>query len=246
MKLKKVNFSLLKRTSLLIFFFIFFHIFNLSLVYCENNDAKLLEQYYLDGVYYYVDKSYSSAYEQFEGLSKNYPYSNYTEKSIIMEAYTNYLDKEYVKIPGIYEVYNKLYPDGKYMAYMLYLKCMSYYSLIKSANNGIHNINEGAIVFEELLQKYPESEFAKASEEKLNYVIKLQQLSDLKIADFLYKNENYIAAMRKYTSLFNTYKENLNFEIKKVALAQIINLSKMLHLEENVVKYQNLLNKIEK
>ena len=54
-------------------------------VHTEELNIKSAGQYYLDGLYNYTDRSYTTAAEQFEALSKNHPHSSYTKNSLIME-----------------------------------------------------------------------------------------------------------------------------------------------------------------
>ena len=85
-----------------------FYVFLCKLSLCEELAYKTAQQYYLDGIYNYVDRNYTTSAEQFEALSKKHPYSQFTHNSLIMEAFTNYVDKEYSKIHGIAEVFFKL------------------------------------------------------------------------------------------------------------------------------------------
>ena len=241
MKKLKTNFLVFSKNCIFFLLFILLFAGRQNFVISEEVQNKTAHQYYLDGLYYYADRSYNTSAEQFEALSKNYPYSEYTEKAIVLEAYTNYLDKEYAKIEGICEIYYKLYPDGKYSDYITYLHGMSYYALVGNELISSDNIEDSMEIFEKLLEKYPESKFVNPAKKKIEYLFKLKQLHDLTIANFFYNTEDYIAAMRRYTSMFNLYNTKLSPDIKKIAIIKNKNITKILQLETEENKYEKLL-----
>ena len=225
MKKLKTNFLVFSRNCIFFLLFILLFAGRQNFVISEEVQNKTAHQYYLDGLYYYADRSYNTS----------------AEKAIVLEAYTNYLDKEYAKIEGICEIYYKLYPDGKYSDYITYLHGMSYYALVGNELISSDNIEDSMEIFEKLLEKYPESKFVNPAKKKIEYLLKLKQLHDLTIADFFYNTEDYIAAMRRYTSMFNLYNTKLLPDIKKIALLQIKNITKILQLETEANKYEKLL-----
>lgn len=218
-------------------------VLNRSTLNAEELQHKTASQYYLDGIYNYVDRNYTTSAEQFEALSKKYPYSQYTRNSLIMEAFTNFVDKEYSKIQGIVEVFFRLFPNDEYTSYMTYVLGMSYYVSIKKDERSFNNVGESLQIFTDLLEKYPNSKYAKNVEKKIDYLVKRHQLNDVLTGEYYEKNGEYISAMRRYTGLFEKYKNGLNKEIEERALCRIMNLSKSIQLPKNADKYYQLLQK---
>ena len=159
-------------------------ILNCLTLNAEELTHKTASQYYLDGIYNYVDRNYTTSAEQFEALSKKYPYSQYTHNSLIMEAFTNFLDKEYSKIQGIVEVFFRLFPNDEYTPYMTYVLGMSYYVSIKKDERSFNNVGESLQIFTDLLEKYPNSKYAKNVEKKIDYLVKRQQLNDILTGEY--------------------------------------------------------------
>ena len=229
-----------------IYFVFLFLVFLLSInnyLSSEELKHKTAEQYYLDGIYSYVDRSYTTSAEQFEALSKNYPYSRYTRNSLIMEVFINYINREYEKIESIFAVFSKLFPNDEYMPYMLYMLGMSYYINIRGDDKGSGNIAESLSIFTDFLKKYPESKYSENVKEKISYLKKMQQLNDVKIGEFYQKNNNYISAMRRYVGIFERYKNDINSEVEERALCGIVTTSYALSMCENMEKYKQLLER---
>ena len=221
----------------------FWWMFFSALSKTEETQIKTPNKYYLDGLYYYVDRSNTSATEQFEALSKNYPYSNYTRNSLIMEAFTNYADKEYGKISGITEVYFRLFPNDAYASYMAYINAMSYYATIKNAENSLDNIEKSYELFLDVKNNFSNTKYAEDAKIKLEYLSKMMQLNDIKIGDFYFSRGDYIGAMRKYTGMFKKYKEKLLPEIEERALCGCKTCSQTLNLDKLADDYLNKLKR---
>ena len=212
-----------------------------SILSAEELKHKTAEQYYLDGIYSYVDRSYTTSAEQFEALSKNYPYSQYTRDSLIMEVFINYINHEYEKIQNIFSVFSKLFPNDEYMPYMFYMLGMSYYANIKNNDKGVGNVAESLQIFTDFLDKYPKSKYAENVKEKIIYLNKMGQLNDVRIGEFYQKNNNYISAIKRYTSIFNTYQNSIDPEIEERAICRIITTFYQLNMCESMEKYKQLL-----
>ena len=71
----------------------------------------------------------------------------------------------------------------------------------------------------------------------------MRQANELKIADLYNDRFDYIAAMRRYTGLFEIYKDKLRPEIEEDALCKLVHLSKALKIDNESKKYQELLVK---
>lgn len=217
--------------------------FFLKLSNAEETQIKTPNKYYLDGLYYYADKSHTSAAEQFEALSKNYPYSNYTRNSLIMEAFTNYSDKEYDKISAITEVYFRLFPNDAYASYMAYINAMSYYATIKNAENSLDNMERSYKLFLDVQNNFANTKYAEDAKIKLEYLSKMMQLNDIKIGDFFFSRGDYIGAMRKYTGMFKKYKGKMLPEIQERALCGCKTCAKTLNLDKLADDYLNRLKR---
>lgn len=210
-------------------------------VHTEELNIKSAGQYYLDGLYNYTDRSYTTAAEQFEALSKNHPHSSYTKNSLIMEVYTNYINKEYEKIQGITDVFFSLFPNDEYTAYMYYMLAMSYYALVKTDMRAINYITDSKDIFITLLEKFPKSKYAGNVKEKIKYLTYMQQLNDVRAGDFYQNTNNYISAMRRYTGILELYKDNINPQIEEITICKIKKLSTAMRLIQNAEKYEQLL-----
>ena len=223
-----------------ILLFCFFVCFYSSCAFAEDEKIKSLEQYYLDGIYEYVDRNYTTATEQFEALSHNYPSSMKTKKSLIMEAFLDYINDEAKKIDGVVEVFFRLFPNDEQAPYMKYIKAMGYYSYVGDDARSLDAVMKSKLLFEDLVATFPESIYAKEAEKKIEYLDKLMQLNDIKIGELYFNRRNYVAAMKRYTGMYQKHKK-LVPEIEERVLCRLVVLSKMFKIDENIIKYEKIL-----
>ena len=243
------------RFKKIFFIFLFFSSFilNNSLLQAEETDEQFSNSnsvnkskteakfYYLDGIYNYAKRFYQTSAENFEELTKNYPYSKYTRNSLILEAYTSYINKDYEKIEGIFAIYQRLFLHDRYDDYMMFIRGMTYYRQVRNEQRSSDFIENSLDIFTQLVQKYPDSKFSKDVEVKILYLKKLQQFSELSIGEFYYKTDNYISAMRIYTGILQKYKDEIVPEIEERTLCRIVETSKSLEIESFTNYYSALL-----
>ena len=225
---------------LLLFFCISFLSFN-NVLFAEEQNLKSDKQYWLDGMYYYVDRSYTSAAEQFEALTKHYPYSKYTHDALLMEMYTNYIDNEKEKLSGIAEVFYYLFPLDNDTPYVMYMQAMAEFTTLKDESRMLDKMVEGEKLFFKLKQYFADSVYAKDAEKKLEYLNAVKQLNYIHVGEIYLKRDDYIGAMKRYTGIFNSFPDGLHPLIEEFALCRLFSLTKMLISNTEAEKYNQIL-----
>ena len=226
---------------LLLFFCISFLSFN-SVLFAEEQNLKSDKQYWLDGMYYYADRSYTSAAEQFEALTKHYPYSKYTHDALLMEMYTNYIDNEKEKISGIAEVFYHLFPLDNDTPYVMYMQAMAEFTALKDESRMLDKMVEGEKLFFKLKQYFADSIYAIDAKKKLEYLNAVKQLNYIHVGDIYLYRDDYIGAMKRYTGIFNSFPDGLHPLIEEFALCRLFSLTKMLISNTEAEKYSQMLN----
>ena len=225
---------------LLLFFCISFLSFN-NVLFAEEQNLKSDKQYWLDGMYYYADRSYTSAAEQFEALTKHYPYSKYTHDALLMEMYTNYIDNEKEKLSGIAEVFYYLFPLDNDTPYVMYMQAMAEFTTLKDESRMLDKMVEGEKLFFKLKQYFADSVYAKDAEKKLEYLNAVKQLNYIHVGEIYLKRDDYIGAMKRYTGIFNSFPDGLHPLIEEFALCRLFSLTKMLISNTEAEKYNQIL-----
>ena len=208
----------------------------------EEKDLKSDKQYWLDGMYYYADRSYTSAAEQFEALTKHYPYSKYTHNALLMVLYTNFIDNDKEKISGIAEVFYYLFPLDNDTPYVMYMQAMAEFTALKDESRMLDKMVEGEKLFFKLKQYFADSVYTKDAEKKLEYLNAVKQLNYIHVGEIYLKRDDYIGAMKRYTGIFNSFPDGLHPLIEEFALCRLFSLTKMLISNTEAEKYNQMLN----
>lgn len=232
--------SIIRNVVLLLFLVFSCLLFNTNVLVSEELQKKTAEQYYLDGIYHYVDRNYITAVEQFEALTKNYPYSQYTRNSLVLEVFLNFLRQEYKANQSIAEIFLKLFPDDEYVPYIMYMNAMSYYICIKDDNRGFDNVTKSLKIFNDLLVRYPNSKYSHNVKEKIDFLNKKIHLIDVSTAEYYQKNGDYIGALKRYTGILNS-KKDISPDIEERALCGVISILYSFDMDKEVLKYKKLL-----
>jgi TolA-binding protein len=88
------------------------------------------ETLYNEGLTSLNGGEYASAKKSFATLDKQYPYSEYTKKGLMLTTFAQYSSREYTDAISSGRRFLQLYPSDKDANYALYLVGMSYYNQI--------------------------------------------------------------------------------------------------------------------
>ncbi len=155
---------------------------------------------------------YDLALSELDKIDVIYPSSIYANKGILLNAYVNFLKKDYEQTRAIVENYKKYYPGSSDIVYANYLDAMTYYILIKKPNYSQQNTYLAKEKFNFILNAYPNSKY------EIDIITKLQVIDNnlasdnLLKAKFYIKRNNFNAALVYLKDIFNNYQSSLSIE----------------------------------
>lgn len=107
------------------------------------------------------------AAKKFVELGKQYPYTDWSKKGLLMTTYAQYQGGDYDNAEQSAEHYAKLYPDTSDTAYALYLEAMSYYNQIPDISRDQERSGKALALFQQIVDKFPNSEYVDNSKFKI-------------------------------------------------------------------------------
>ncbi|SVB50607.1 uncharacterized protein METZ01_LOCUS203461 [marine metagenome] len=193
----------------LLLLFVFWSLFSCTNTNNEEINSKNIpinpEMLYIDAMSNFETKEYDLALEKFEKLEKIFPLSNEAVQSQIMSAFIDYIRLNYDE--SIYK-FNKIlikYPSHKNLDYVYYMKAICYYEKISHQElDGSNNIN-ALENFERILNRFPDSKYAKDSQQKIILVKSNIAAKHMSIGSFYQENEKYIAALNRFKIVVNDF-----------------------------------------
>lgn len=104
---------------------------------------------------------YQTAIKKLEQLDRQHPRDPLTEKSKLMQVYANYRIGKFNEAILAADRFMALYPNGKDVPYVLWLKGTSYFAQIKDITRDQQLSRDAIDTYNLLISNYPKSEHAK-------------------------------------------------------------------------------------
>jgi outer membrane protein assembly factor BamD len=155
------------------------------------------------GVWHYID--YDEAIETFQAIIDNYPYSEYAVLAELAIADAYFENEKYEEALSYYRDFTDLHPQHEKVPYTIYRSALCHERRVRSANRDQTATREALIFLDQLLAKYPYSEYADEGEvlwRELRTTL-AEQVRD--IGDFYLKRDEWESAAERYRSLLNEY-----------------------------------------
>ena len=126
------------------------------------------DKLYNEGLYLMNQrKDNKAASKKFEEVDRQHPYSDWARKSLLMSAYSFYNSGDYDSCIGAATRYVTLHPGSADAAYAQYLIAASHYDQIPDISRDQGRTEKAIAALEEVIRKYPTSEYATSAKAKL-------------------------------------------------------------------------------
>jgi outer membrane protein assembly factor BamD len=160
-----------------------------------------------------MDKQrYGTAVTALEKLSRQHPYSDYTERAKVMEVYANYRIGKFDEAILAADRYLALYPSGKDAAYVLWLKGTAYYAQIKDVTRDQQLSKDAIDTYTLLISNYPETEHAKDARDKLAVAYDNLAGKEMSVGRYYLGSGQYAAAIKRFRTVTERYQTSTHIE----------------------------------
>ena len=144
------------------------------------------------------DQNLELARKQFNEINKLFPLSNEAIQSEIMVAFIDYIQMDYNNAILNYKKIINKYPSHKDLDYIYYMIAMcNYEQLQDEALDGYYN-GVALRSFNQVINRYPESKYAKDSRQKIILVKSNIAAKHMEIGRFYLDNKKYFAALNRF------------------------------------------------
>jgi outer membrane protein assembly factor BamD len=157
-------------------------------------------------------KDYDGAAKKFADLEKQYPYSQWQRKGLLMTTFSQYQNGSYDDAIGSAKRYIGLYSASPDIAYAYYLEAMSYYNQIPDINRDQERAAKAAALFAEIIEKYPKSEYVEDSRYKLQVARDQLAGKEMLIGRYYLQQHNYVAAINRFREVLAKYQTTRHAE----------------------------------
>lgn len=183
----------------------------------EKYETKILpdvpaDDIYNQGVARATAHDTEGAVKKFGQLEKDFAYSDYARKGLLMQTYAQYNGGNYDDAVESGARYYKLYPNSPDAPYALYLQAMSQYSQVPDISRDQQQAGKALVLFEEIVQKYPNSEYANDAKYKIQVTRDQLAGKEMSVGRFYLARKNYTAAINRFREVLAKYQTTRHTE----------------------------------
>jgi outer membrane protein assembly factor BamD len=183
----------------------------------EKYETKILpdvpaDDVYNQGVARLQTHDSEGAAKKFGQLEKDFAYSDYARKGLLMQTYAQFQGGQYDDAVESGARYYKLYPTSSDAPYALYLQAMSYYSQVPDISRDQAQAGKALALFEEIVNKFPNSEYANDSKYKIQVTRDQLAGKEMSVGRFYLARKNYTAAINRFREVLAKYQTTRHTE----------------------------------
>jgi len=171
------------------------------------------DKLYNEGLYLMNErKDAKAASKKFEEVDRQHPYSDWARKSLLMSAYAFYNSGDYDSCIGAATRYVTLHPGSPDAAYAQYLIAASHYDQIPDTSRDQGRTEKAINALEEVIRKYPTSEYANAAKAKLEGARDQLAGKEMTIGRYYMDKRDFTAAINRFKIVVTQYQTTRHVE----------------------------------
>jgi len=171
------------------------------------------DKLYNEGLFLLNDKQdYKEAIKKFDQVDRQNPYSDWARKALLMSAYADYQSQQYTDCINAAKRYVTLHPGSPDAAYAQYLIASSYYDQILDVTRDQERAQRAISAFEEVVRKYPDSEYALNSKKKIAMARDQLAGKEMEIGRFYLNKRNFTGAINRFKVVVTQYQTTRHVE----------------------------------
>lgn len=193
---------------------------------------------YNSGVELLEAGKHQKAADEFEKVFFQHPGNPITPEAELMQAYSLYLAGEYDEVGDVLDIFLRLHPRHRDVAYAYYLKSIAHYTQISSVKLDQSRTRYAKKELEEVINRFPGSKYAIDAALKIDLVNDHLAGKEMLIGRYYLNKNNPIAALRRFQNVIKDYDTTSHIA---EALYRMAEGNMMLGLDMEAKKYIDVL-----
>ena len=167
-----------------------------------------------------------------------FPQSDYAPRAALMAAYSYYSQDYYGDAIAELDRFIRVYPNHPRNDYAEYLLGLCFYEQIVDEKKDLQSITDAKITFQNLIKKYPKTDFAIDANYKLDLINDVLAAKEIYIGRYYMEKKKWIPAINRFRSIIDQYDTTIYVE---EALYRLVEIYYIIGLEDEAKRYANLL-----
>lgn len=179
------------------------------------------ERLYNEGLAKLQNKDTEGAAKRFNDVDRQHPFSPWSRRAQLMEVFANYEGGRYDDAVTAAKRYLALHPSSPDAAYAQYLMAQSYYQGIPDVTRDQERTERALIAYQELVQRYPKSEYVSDAKFKINVVRDQIAGREMTVGRYYLGQRNYTAAVNRFRDVVAKYQNTRHVEEALMRLTEV-------------------------
>lgn len=155
---------------------------------------------------YDKDERYEEALQKYAEVKNRHPYSRYAIESELKIADIHFKRESFIEAQTAYQLFKDFHPKYAKIDYVTFRLALSYFDQLPSTiDRDLSPAFKAIEFFDEVLNSYSASEYAKEAKEKRTEAYKMLAEKEAYIANFYYIRDVYDSALRRYEGLLKKF-----------------------------------------
>ena len=216
------------------------------LINCSSKNENLikpkktipLELLYKEAYKNFEQGKYQDAVELFQEVEKNYGYTEWAAKALLLKSYIYYDSSRYVEALENLKNFKKLYSGNSELAYVEYLIAICLFEQINISARDQTNTRLSFQQFNKVINNYPNTPYAEDLKLKLDLINDQLAGKEMYVARYYQKREKWLAALKRLTNILEKYQTTIYIE---EALHRMVEIHYKIGNIEAAKKYASIL-----
>jgi outer membrane protein assembly factor BamD len=183
----------------------------------EKYETKVIpdtapEMLYDEGLAYLSGRDFDKAAKKFQELEKEYTFSQWERKALLMETFSQYQNGSFDDAIGTAQRYIGRYASAPDLDYVYYLEAMSYYNQIPDISRDQDRADKAAAVFAQIIDKFPNSQYVDDARYKIQVTHDQLAGKEMMVGRYYLNQHNYTAAINRFREVLAKYQTTRHAE----------------------------------
>jgi outer membrane protein assembly factor BamD len=148
---------------------------------------------------------WSQAVDYFQEVERQHPYSEWSRRAILMQAFAHYQGNNYAEAIGDADRFISLYPGNQAAAYAHYLKAVCYFEQIVDVGRDQAATGQALDNLREVTTRYPHTEYALDARLKIDMVNDQLAGKEMTIGRWYLRQNDTLAAIGRFKTVVDRY-----------------------------------------
>ena len=203
----------------------------------KNLETEMIEVY-KQGMEEFERGDVIYAGRKFSEAELLFPQSIWASRAVLMSAYGYFSQGYYNYAINDLERFLVKYKNHPQTDYAYYLLALCHYDQIVDEKKDLKEILLAKKYLETVIKNYPDTDYAKDSKYKLDYITEVMASKEMYLARYYVEREKWIPAIKRFQKVISDYDTTIFVE---EALHRLVELNYKIGLENEAEKYALLL-----